>query len=93
MFLYVSNLGCRSCTRVKFYFLIPFLIPCLAVLVAQDHVGISNAASPDAPLIPLSIPHTEGEREEANTDVRSCIHDHICNLQFRLSPTAFFQVV
>lgn len=64
----------------------------LSSLLIQDHVGISNAASPDAPLIPLTIPHIEGGIVETYTDARSYIHDHICNLRFRISPTAFFQV-
>lgn len=64
----------------------------LAGLLAQDHVGISNAASPDAPLIPLSIPHIEGGIVKTYTDAQRYIHDHICNLRFRISPTAFFQV-
>lgn len=63
----------------------------------QEHVGISNAASPDCPLWPLYFPperiseekQTEGESEK----IQPCyIHDHMGPLKFRISPTAFFQV-
>lgn len=51
-------------------------------------------APADAPLHLLPIPKAAGDSEvdENNNakDVR--IHDHINNLQFSISPTAFFQV-
>ncbi|KAH7430889.1 hypothetical protein KP509_08G019000 [Ceratopteris richardii] len=59
----------------------------LSALLVQDHLGISNAASPDAPLLPLSLPDAR-----VHSDPKTVIHDHICSLRFRLSPTAFFQV-
>ncbi|CAM6096069.1 unnamed protein product [Calypogeia fissa] len=60
----------------------------LTALLVQDHVGISNVASPDAPLHPLLV-----QRSDDNTDApKEYIHDYINNLQFRISPTAFFQV-
>ncbi|KAL5130247.1 Zinc finger CCCH domain-containing protein 24 [Glycine soja] len=66
----------------------------LTALVVQDHQGISNVAPADAPLHSLPIPKAAGDPEvdENNNakDVR--IHDHINNLQFSISPTAFFQV-
>uniref|UniRef100_A0A0R0H2D6 C3H1-type domain-containing protein n=1 Tax=Glycine max TaxID=3847 RepID=A0A0R0H2D6_SOYBN len=66
----------------------------LTALVVQDHQGISNVAPADAPLHSLPIPEAAGDPEvdENNNakDVR--IHDHINNLQFSISPTAFFQV-
>ncbi|XP_027346879.1 zinc finger CCCH domain-containing protein 24 isoform X2 [Abrus precatorius] len=66
----------------------------LTALIVQDHQGISNVAPADAPMHPLPLPKTVGDPEmgENNnaTDVR--IHDYISNLQFSISPTAFFQV-
>lgn len=58
----------------------------------QDHTGISNAAPPDAPLRCIFI-HKGGERGlEIANDVEPRIHDHISNLRFSISPSAFFQV-
>ncbi|KHN38771.1 Zinc finger CCCH domain-containing protein 24 [Glycine soja] len=66
----------------------------LTALVVQDHQGISNVAPADAPLHLLPIPKAAGDSEvdENNNakDVR--IHDYVNNLQFSISPTAFFQV-
>ncbi|EFJ31131.1 hypothetical protein SELMODRAFT_440228 [Selaginella moellendorffii] len=56
----------------------------LTALLVQEHVGVSNAAPADAPLISLAIPGTEVSVQH--------IHDYIGDLQFRISPTAFFQV-
>ena len=56
----------------------------------QDHVGISNVAPADCPLIPLLAPEVDQSEEGAVDKTR--IHDHISNLRFSLSPTAFFQV-
>lgn len=60
----------------------------------QDHKGISNVAPADAPLCSLYIPKGDGGSgpEEANDIGEAWIHDYISNLQFRISPTAFFQV-
>uniref|UniRef100_A0A0A9GCP7 C3H1-type domain-containing protein n=1 Tax=Arundo donax TaxID=35708 RepID=A0A0A9GCP7_ARUDO len=63
----------------------------LTAIVVQDHKGISNAAPADCPLIPLLMPK-EGDQLEAGTDDKTRIHDHISNLKFSISPTAFFQV-
>jgi tRNA (uracil-5-)-methyltransferase len=63
----------------------------LTVLVVQDHVGISNVAPPDCPIRMLPIP----SQDQSTTDVlteEARIHDHINNLRFSISPTAFFQV-
>jgi tRNA (uracil-5-)-methyltransferase len=57
----------------------------------QDHKGISNAAPADCPLIPLLMPK-EGHELETGTEDKKRIHDHISNLKFSISPTAFFQV-
>lgn len=59
----------------------------------QDHTGISNAAPPDAPLRYVFI-HRGGDcgLEIANDVVEPRIHDHISNLRFSISPSAFFQV-
>ncbi|AQK42347.1 Zinc finger CCCH domain-containing protein 24 [Zea mays] len=56
----------------------------------QDHKGISNAAPTDCPLIPLLVP--KGDQLDGTTEDKIRIHDHISNLKFSLSPTAFFQV-
>ncbi|BBN09995.1 tRNA (uracil-5-)-methyltransferase [Marchantia polymorpha subsp. ruderalis] len=60
----------------------------LTALIVQDHTGVSNAAPANAPLHALTIP---GEHPKAQAPV-NYIHDHISNLKFRISPTAFFQV-
>ncbi|OEL36957.1 Zinc finger CCCH domain-containing protein 24 [Dichanthelium oligosanthes] len=60
----------------------------LTTIVVQDHKGISNAAPADCPLTPLLVP--KGVQLEAEDKTR--IHDHISNLKFSISPTAFFQV-
>ncbi|CAL5018699.1 unnamed protein product [Urochloa decumbens] len=62
----------------------------LSLIVVQDHKGISNAASPDCPLIPLLGP--KGDQLEREAEDKTRIHDHISNLKFSISPTAFFQV-
>ncbi|PIN17494.1 tRNA (uracil(54)-C(5))-methyltransferase [Handroanthus impetiginosus] len=65
----------------------------LTALVIQDHTGISNAAPPDAPLRYVFI-NKGGDRglEIANDVVEPRIHDHLSNLRFSISPSAFFQV-
>ncbi|KAM0900902.1 hypothetical protein ACQ4PT_020365 [Festuca glaucescens] len=62
----------------------------LTTIVVQDHTGISNVAAADCPLIPLLV-RKVGQSEEGAVD-QTRIHDHISNLRFSLSPTAFFQV-
>ncbi|AQK42344.1 Zinc finger CCCH domain-containing protein 24 [Zea mays] len=62
----------------------------LTTIVVQDHKGISNAAPTDCPLIPLLVP--KGDQLDGTTEDKIRIHDHISNLKFSLSPTAFFQV-
>lgn len=66
----------------------------LTALVIQDHTGISNVASPDAPLLSLSISNKESDSGllTASDVVEPRIHDYLSNLQFSISPTAFFQV-
>lgn len=66
----------------------------LTALMVQDHLGISNAASPDSPLVSIHVPEiAQGSVLEGVGKVPATfIHDHICNLRFRLSATAFFQV-
>ncbi|KAG7572843.1 (Uracil-5)-methyltransferase family [Arabidopsis suecica] len=67
----------------------------LTVLVVQNHSGISNVAPPDSPLQVLPIPMLDnGTNQEQTTNVltEARIHDHINNLRFSISPTAFFQV-
>ncbi|KAF2932498.1 hypothetical protein DAI22_04g002000 [Oryza sativa Japonica Group] len=61
----------------------------LTTIVVQDHKGISNAAPADCPLIPLLVPKVD--QSEGTVD-KTRIHDHIGNLWFSISPTAFFQV-
>lgn len=58
----------------------------------QDHTGISNAAPPDAPLKYIFIRRGDCGLEIANDVVEPRIHDHISNLKFSISPSAFFQV-
>ncbi|KAL6650202.1 hypothetical protein ACP70R_009127 [Stipagrostis hirtigluma subsp. patula] len=62
----------------------------LSTIVVQDHTGISNAAPADCPLIPLLVP--KGDQLEGGAEDKTRIHDHISNLKFSISPTAFFQV-
>ncbi|KAG2570258.1 zinc finger CCCH domain-containing protein 24-like [Panicum virgatum] len=62
----------------------------LTTIVVQDHKGISNAAPADCPLIPLLVP--KGDQLEGRAEDKTRIHDHISNLKFSISPTAFFQV-
>ncbi|XP_010032006.1 zinc finger CCCH domain-containing protein 24 [Eucalyptus grandis] len=66
----------------------------LTAVVVQDHQGISNAAPADAPLRLLPIPQpNNGTLAESTKDGKEArIHDYISNLQFCISPTAFFQV-
>uniref|UniRef100_A0A1J3CEL4 Zinc finger CCCH domain-containing protein 24 n=1 Tax=Noccaea caerulescens TaxID=107243 RepID=A0A1J3CEL4_NOCCA len=69
----------------------------LTVLVVQDHVGISNVAPPDCPMRMLPIPTSDNgtsQDHQSTTNVltEARIHDHINNLRFSISPTAFFQV-
>ncbi|EOY34334.1 Zinc finger family protein isoform 1 [Theobroma cacao] len=66
----------------------------LTALVVQDHQGISNVAPADAPLRSIPIPKAESgiELETNGNVVEARIHDCISNLQFSISPTAFFQV-
>ncbi|KAL3618524.1 hypothetical protein CASFOL_037606 [Castilleja foliolosa] len=64
----------------------------LTALVIQDHTGISNVAPPDAPL-PYVFTHKGGDSGlEITNFVEPRIHDHISNLKFSISPSAFFQV-
>lgn len=62
----------------------------LTTIVVQDHKGISNAAPTDCPLIPLLVP--KGDKLDGTSEDKTRIHDHISNLKFSISPTAFFQV-
>ncbi|KAL2507527.1 Zinc finger CCCH domain-containing protein 24 [Forsythia ovata] len=66
----------------------------LTALVIQDHTGISNVASPDAPLQSVSISKKESDSglQTYSDVVEPRIHDYINNLWFSISPTAFFQV-
>ncbi|XP_028808026.1 zinc finger CCCH domain-containing protein 24 [Neltuma alba] len=65
----------------------------LTALVVQDHQGISNVAPADAPLRSLLTPKAVGDQiNEKNGTMDVRIHDYISNLQFSISPTAFFQV-
>ncbi|KAJ9178134.1 hypothetical protein P3X46_010043 [Hevea brasiliensis] len=64
------------------------------VLVPQDYQGISSVAPADAPLRVFFCLRRESssEVETAKNMVEGRIHDHISNLRFSISPTAFFQV-
>ncbi|KAK6936036.1 Zinc finger, CCCH-type [Dillenia turbinata] len=64
------------------------------MLIIQDHKGISNVAPSDAPLRPLAIQKAELEAaKEVILDAEEPrLRDYINNLQFCISPTAFFQV-
>ncbi|XP_022731822.1 zinc finger CCCH domain-containing protein 24 [Durio zibethinus] len=66
----------------------------LTAFIVQDHQGISNVAPADAPLRSIPILKAESvlELETTNNVVEARIHDCISNLQFSISPTAFFQV-
>ncbi|KAF2284662.1 hypothetical protein GH714_028894 [Hevea brasiliensis] len=65
------------------------------VLVPQYYQGISSVALADAPLRVFFCLRLESssEVETAKNMVKGRIHDHISNLRFSISPTAFFQVV
>lgn len=60
----------------------------------QDHQGISNAAPADASLrlLPIPQPNNGASAESTKDGKEARIHDYISNLQFCISPTAFFQV-
>ncbi|KAG0477558.1 hypothetical protein HPP92_012277 [Vanilla planifolia] len=98
----VSSLGYESCMRSEFDRMVHVLVhgaaACspplpLTAIVVQDHVGISNAAPADCPLITLEIPKVEGGFGlEMTVTTETRIHDYISNLRFSISPTAFFQV-
>ncbi|KZV34575.1 zinc finger CCCH domain-containing protein 24 [Dorcoceras hygrometricum] len=66
----------------------------LTAFVIQDHTGISNVAPSDAPVRYVFIRRDEGDYGLHMTDdvVEPRINDHINNLRFSISPTAFFQV-
>lgn len=72
------------------------LSSCASLYLFQDHKGISNAAPADAPLRPIPIRAITMAQSSSETVVtalpESRIHDHIGNLRFSISPTAFFQV-
>ncbi|KAK9841753.1 hypothetical protein WJX81_000856 [Elliptochloris bilobata] len=57
----------------------------LTTLLLQHHSGLSNAAAPDALLLPFPAPPADGGE-------RQCICDALGDLTFRISPSAFFQV-
>ncbi|KAG2483662.1 hypothetical protein HYH03_017465 [Edaphochlamys debaryana] len=64
----------------------------------QHHHGVSNAAPYDAPIVHLDAAVREGDAMEtggsgsAGGEGPGYIHDSLCELRFRISPTAFFQV-
>lgn len=69
----------------------------------QYHSGVSNAAPYDAPIVELPPAPEAGQGEgEQETEEQAAvvaaaagpgyIHDSLCELRFRISPTAFFQV-
>ncbi|XP_030453001.1 zinc finger CCCH domain-containing protein 24 [Syzygium oleosum] len=66
----------------------------LTAVVVQDHQGISNAAPADASLrlLPIPQPNNGASAESTKDGKEARIHDYISNLQFCISPTAFFQV-
>eukprot|EP00897_Mesotaenium_endlicherianum_P002565 jgi/Mesen1/2336/ME000155S01428 len=68
----------------------------LTVLLVQEHVGVSNAAPADCPLLPL-IPAPVSSGGGSSNSSRGggggesmSIVEHMCGLHFRISPTAFF---
>ncbi|GLU02477.1 hypothetical protein SLE2022_197260 [Rubroshorea leprosula] len=66
----------------------------LTALVVQDHQGISNVAPADAPLHLLPIPGADSGPEPVTIGnaVEARIHDYTSDLQFSISPTAFFRL-
>ncbi|XP_071711878.1 zinc finger CCCH domain-containing protein 24 [Rutidosis leptorrhynchoides] len=65
----------------------------LKVLAVQDHQGVSNVAPADAPMRSLSLTKAESKSvDNSEVDAEARIRDYINNLQFCISPTAFFQV-
>ena len=59
----------------------------LGALLLQVHTGCSNAAPPDAPLMPLDdYSEAPGIRSDG------ALHERLFDLRFRVSPDAFFQV-
>ena len=84
------HVGCSLFREVGFFVIIEIFAANEIFTLMQDHVGISNVAPADCPLIPLLVPEVDQSEEGAVDKTR--IHDHISNLRFSLSPTAFFQV-
>lgn len=73
----------------------------LTTVRIQHHIGVSNAAPYDAPTMEVpQSPTMEGADVEMDKDTSvvvassgpGYIHDSLCELRFRISPTAFFQV-
>lgn len=73
------------------------------VLLLQLHSGVSNAAAADAPVMPLRPPNASASGAAAATASGSggegaaataitTFEDSLCELHFRVSATAFFQV-
>ncbi|GLC36836.1 hypothetical protein PLESTB_000777400 [Pleodorina starrii] len=71
----------------------------LTTVRVQLHTGVSNAAPADAPL--LALPPASEAAPEAAPEAAAAvdaasgpgyIYDSLCELRFRISPTAFFQV-
>lgn len=68
-----------------------------ASLMLQHHSGVSNAASFDAPIMQMPEDTQDDDGATVSAAARAAIeapyiHDALCNLKFRISPTAFFQV-
>lgn len=55
----------------------------LSALMVQHHSGVANAAPYDAPVVPCP---------GSPVPSAATITDTLCELRFRVSPTAFFQV-
>jgi hypothetical protein len=97
--LHTGKLLARSVELfATFHFHFRFHHPLVAHSIPQVHEGVSNAAPPDSPQIILvnnrskadPLPGSDATASAA-TDAAH-IFEHMCNLKFRLSLSAFFQV-
>ena len=76
----------------------------ISILLAQHHDGVANRAPDNAPLAALRASDAESvatDNESADKSASSSgtraslkqhIHETLCGLRFRISPTSFFQV-
>ena len=64
----------------------------LKVLQLQLYDGVSNAAPPTAPIVPFPRPGQASLLLPGSAAEAGHIQDALCDMKFRISPSAFFQV-